>query len=873
MLEKKMKKKRIDMNYDENVYTKPINGLKFEEYFTENAQKFVTKIFNCEIKKADGTIVYKKEGILAPDFWSQTAVEIFASKYFCIPLNLNHFEFSISQTIQRVTRTITQFGEEQEYFATETDAEIFQKELYHLLINQMASFNSPVWFNLGVNEKPQCSACFINSVEDDMDSILDLVKIEGNLFKQGSGTGTNFSPLRGKNKPLSNGGVASGPVSFMKGFDTFAGVIKSAGKMRRAAKMVILDVDHPDILEFINCKAKEEKKAHALIQAGYDSSFAGEAYSSVFFQNSNNSVRVTDDFMYSVDFDRDEKAIEIMDNIAQAIYDCGDPGIQFDVTTNDWNTCKISGRINASNPCGEFVFLDDSACNLASLNLMKFLRKDFSFDVEAFKKAIDIMITAQDIIINKSSYPTKKIEANSKDFRPLGLGYTNLGALLMVKGLPYDSDEGRKLAQSITALMTAEAYTQSARMAKHLGSFAKYKENKTSVNDILSSHCFIAKSKDKDCPIMNEAQKLFESIATQCPHGVRNAQVTLLAPTGTISFIMDCDTTGIEPDISLVKYKNFSDGTKKRLVNKTVKLALVNLGYDDDSINKILNYIEKNGSLEDCYFLDHKHLPIFDCAIKTKEDGRFISPIGHLKMMEVVQPFLSGAISKTVNVQEDSTVEDIKEIIFKAWSMSLKSICIYRENSKKIQPLITKKETEKTEKTEKVKYEKPVIERLEKIKPKRRRLPDERYSITHKFQIANHEGYLTVGLYRDGSPGELFLNMTKMGSSINGLTDSLAMAISIALQYGIPLKTFIRKYRNIGFEPSGITSNQEIQFAKSIPDYVFRWLESKFPEAKEKVEKEEAIVVDEYCTICDGKLQRAGKCIVCTECGETSGCS
>ncbi|MGC8834349.1 MAG: vitamin B12-dependent ribonucleotide reductase, partial [Armatimonadota bacterium] len=804
------------------------------------------------------------------------------------------------QLISRVADTIAAWGREQGYFATEADADAFHDELVYALLHQKASFNSPVWFNVGTNTggaKPQASACFINSVEDNMDSILRLAAIEAKLFKGGSGTGTNFSTIRSSKEPLSGGGTASGPVSFMKGFDAFAGVIKSGGKTRRAAKMVILNVDHPDIVDFIKCKAEEEKKAWALIDAGYDGSFNGEAYSSVFFQNSNNSVRVTDAFMHAVEMDGEwrthavttgevlgkYKARDLLRMMAEAAWICGDPGIQFDTTINSWHTCPNSGPIRASNPCAEFMFLDDSACNLASLNLMKFRTPDGEFDVDDFIHTVELMITAQEILVDNSSYPTEAIEKNSHDFRPLGLGYANLGALLMARGLPYDSDEGRAYAAAVTALMTGAAYRHSARMAKVKGPFNGFAVNREPMLRVIERHRSYLDRIDASLvpeDLLRSAREAWdEALALGQKYGYRNAQVTLLAPTGTIGFMMDCDTTGIEPDIALVKYKKLVGGGVLKIVNQTVPEALARLGYSSSEISKIVEYIDANDTIEGAPGLKEEHLPVFDCAFRPPNGTRSIHYMGHLRMMAAVQPFLSGAISKTVNMPNDATPEDIMDVFMTAWRLGLKAVAVYRDGCKRTQPLTTGRQ------------EKQASE----AKPVRRRLPDERKAITHKFSVAGHEGYITVGMYEDGSPGEIFIVMSKEGSVISGLMDSFATAISLALQYGVPLSVLVKKFSHVRFEPAGFTNNKDIPIAKSVIDYIFRWLALKFlppeeqPAATQDVpvmstkarmsteDQEHQVFLLQAdappCPECGSIMVRNGSCYKCTNCGATSGCS
>ncbi len=902
-------------------------GLRVERVFTRVGvhpfDEVTWELRTAVITNERGEVVFEQRDVEFPSFWSQQATNIVVSKYFRGAPGTPERERSVRQLIGRVVDTIVGWARRQHYFASEADLEAFGAELTHLLLYQKAAFNSPVWFNCGFEPQPQCSACFINSVEDTMDSILSLAKTEGMLFKYGSGTGTNFSTLRSSREPLAGGGTASGPVSFMKGFDAFAGVIKSGGKTRRAAKMVILNVDHPDIVEFINCKVEEEKKAWALIDAGYDGSFTGPAYASVFFQNSNNSVRVPDEFMRAVLDDgpwqtRAVRTGEVMDTyraralmrmIAEATYVCGDPGMQFDTTINDWHTCPNSGRINASNPCAEYMFLDDSACNLASINLMRFLKDDprtpgaTQFDVEAFRAAVRVMITAQEIIVDNASYPTKAIERNSHDFRPLGLGYANLGALLMSRGLPYDSDAGRDYAAVVTAIMHGEAYAQSARIARDCGGpFAGFAKNRDAMLRVIHKH----RAALKDIDRTNVPRALYEAarqIWDECvdlgeQYGYRNAQVTVLAPTGTIGFMMDCDTTGVEPDIALVKYKRLVGGGLMKIVNNTVPMALARLGYSRDQINDIVAYLDEHETIEGAPHLKEKDLPVFDCAFKPARGTRSIHYMGHLKMIGAVQPFISGAISKTINVPKDITVDEIMQAYIDAWRLGAKAVSIYRDGSKRTQPLTTSKEG--------------AAGRAGAAGlARRRKLPDERRSITHKFDIAGHEGYITVGLYEDGQPGELFLVMAKEGSTISGFADAFAQAISYALQYGVPLQDLVDKFSHVRFEPSGLTKNPDIRMAKSIVDYIFRWMAVKFlsPEAQYRAgvnlrepapagASEPAQLtleplggdgrVDEAapprfaaiqnqedappCTVCGSIMVRNGSCYKCVNCGSTSGC-
>ena len=758
--------------------------LKIPRYFT-HAQRHPYDEIEWEQRTATitndkGDVLFERKNIEVPKSWSQTATNIVVSKYFHTYLNTNKQESSARELVDRVVKSIRRWGAEDGYFDSEADAEIFERELTHLLINQKASFNSPVWFNMGVEEKPQCSACFINSVNDTMDSILTLAKTEGMLFKWGSGTGTNFSSLRSSRERLSSGGSASGPVSFMRGYDAFAGVIKSGGKTRRAAKMVILNIDHPDIVEFINCKKNEEKKAWTLIDSGYDGSFSGEAYGSVFFQNSNNSVRVTDEFMQAVEKNETwstravttgesidtHKARDLMNMITESAHICGDPGIQFDTTINDWHTCPKSAPIRASNPCSEYMFVDNSACNLASLNLLKFTAENGDFDIEAFRRAVHLLIIAQEIIVDHSSYPNEAITDNSHRFRPLGLGYANLGALLMFNGHAYDSPEGRALAGVITALMTGQAYLSSAILASAMGTFAEFELNRDDMLRVLRKHVSALDTIELEmvpADLIEAARDVWsDAVEMSERYGCKNAQVTVLAPTGTIGFMMDCDTTGIEPDIALVKYKNLVGGGMVKLVNHTVGPALSRFGYDREQEQEILEYIEKNDTIEGAPHIknNEEQLAAFDCAFKPVNGARFIHHMGHVRMMAAVQPFLSGAISKTVNMPNSCTSEQIADVYMQAWKLGLKSIAIYRDGSKRTQPLSTgvKKKTEGL------------------AASGRKKLPDERGAVTHKFSIAGHDGYITVGEYEDGTPGELFIVMAKEGSVVSGLMDSFATA-------------------------------------------------------------------------------------------------
>lgn len=895
---------------------------------------------NSSISDINGKVIFEQKDVLFPKSWSMMATNIVVNKYFRGKIGTPERETSVKQLIGRVVNTITAWGMEGGYFASTEDRDIFHAELTHLLVHQKMAFNSPVWFNVGVEKRPQCSACFINSVEDSMDSILTLAKTEGMLFKYGSGTGTNFSTLRSKKESLSSGGEASGPVSFMRGFDAFAGVIKSGGKTRRAAKMVILNVDHPDIVEFIACKELEEGKAQALINAGYDAGFnvLGGAYDSVMFQNANHSVRVDDRFMKAVVNDQnfsthnvvDKKVSETMPArelwhmIADSAWKCGDPGLQFDDVINLYHTSKNTARINGSNPCSEYMFLDDTACNLASLNLMKFLN-DGRFDVESFKHAVDITILAQEILVDNASYPTRKIEENSHLFRPLGLGYANLGAVLMSLGLPYDSDDGRAVAGAITALMGGEAYKASAIIAEGLKPCAGFKENKQPFCEVIKLHQqgldqeqFKYLPKNLKPVLENAKASWADALELGQKYGFRNAQVTVLAPTGTIGFMMDCDTTGVEPDIALVKYKKLVGGGLMKIVNGTVLQALANLGYSSAEQKKILSYIEEHDTIEGTPLLKKEHLAVFDCAFKPHNGERSIRPMGHVLMMAAVQPFLSGAISKTVNMPNSATVKDVEEIYLEAWMRGLKAIAIYRDGCKLSQPLSTKsdKKTDTAGPLVPVANFKPLtledlIEAARGMNAndelgkklgmvKRRRLPPERKALTHKFSLGGHEGYLTVGLFEDGTPGELFCTMAKEGSTISGLMDIFATAISLALQYGVPLRVLVEKFSHTRFEPSGFTKNPEIPMASSVCDYIFHWLGIRFlpendrpewlkqsqsdlfsgPRATEepakKTSSQETYSAQQdapLCQYCGNMMVRNGACYRCANCGSTSGCS
>jgi ribonucleoside-diphosphate reductase alpha chain len=898
-------------------------GLKIARYFSRPGvspyDEIEWELRNATITNEKGKVVFEQTNVEIPKAWSLMATQVVVSKYFRGPLGTPQREQSVRQMIGRVVDTITSWGRKDGYFATADDAQAFADELTHILLHQKACFNSPVWFNCGIEEKPQCSACFILSVEDTMDSILDWYRKEGVIFKGGSGSGVNLSKIRSAKEQLAGGGTASGPVSFMKAADASAGVIKSGGKTRRAAKMVVLNIDHPDIEDFIKCKVEEEKKAWALIAAGYDSSLDGPAYGSVFFQNANNSVRVTDDFMRAVQEDRDWqtkyvktgepcetfKARDLMRMICESTYFCGDPGMQYDTTINDWHTCSNTARINASNPCSEYMHLDNSACNLASLNLLKYLREDGVFDTEAFRRAVDIVILAQDILVDNSSYPTAEIAGNAHAFRELGMGYANLGALLMSLGLPYDSDAGRAYAAAVTALMSGQGYLQSSRNAAATGAFAGYEVNRQPMLRVLNKHRAQAyKISPSHVPLdlLTAAREAWDLTCAEAEkNGVKNSQISVLAPTGTIAFMMDCDTTGVEPDIALIKYKKLVGGGLLKIVNNTVPRALRRLGYDVRQIQDIVEYIEEHETIEGAPHLKDDDLAVFDCAFKPANGSRSIQYMGHVKMMGAVQPFISGAISKTINMPTDATVEEIMHAYMESWKLGLKAVAIYRDGSKRTQPLNTAKDKDEA---------KAVMVESKEARPLRRRLADERRSITHKFDIAGHEGYIIAGMYEDGQPGEIFITMSKEGSTISGLMDSFATAISIALQYGVPLRGLVDKFSHMRFEPSGFTKNPDIPMAKSIMDYIFRWLASKFldgdaqqevgivkQEDDDETHPKKVVSIASYpprggapvatissvtslyqqdappCPDCGAIMIRSGACYKCLNCGAVSGCS
>jgi ribonucleoside-diphosphate reductase alpha chain len=902
-----------------------------QRFFTrEGADVFAGvewELRTATIADESGNAFFEQSDCEVPAAWSQTATNVVVSKYFRGKVATPARERSVKQMIGRVAKTITAWGVQDGYFESDAEAETFHDELTHLLVHQKMAFNSPVWFNVGVEERPQCSACFILSVDDTMESIMDWCKTEGMIFKGGSGSGVNLSAIRSSQETLSAGGAASGPVSFMRGADAIAGSIKSGGKTRRAAKMVVLNSDHPDIEEFVECKANEERKAYALGEAGWDMSLNGDAWSSIQFQNANNSVRVTDAFMQAAVDGRewDLRAVvdgsslktlnarDLLRRMAEAAWACGDPGMQYDTTINDWHTCANTGRINASNPCSEYMHVDNSACNLASLNLMKFIDEDGTFDVEAFRRAVTVTIWAQEIIVGNSSYPTEKIRDNTIAMRQLGLGYANLGALLMSLGLPYDSDGGRAYAAAITALMTGHAYATSASIAQRVGPFAAFHENRDPMLRVVAKHRDASRTIDATLApeqLIGASQEAWdEALELGTKFGYRNAQASVLAPTGTIAFMMDCDTTGVEPDIALVKYKKLVGGGMIKIVNNTVPRALRRLGYDDAQVDAIVAHIDATGTIEGAPRLRDEHLPVFDCAFKAENGSRSIHHMGHIKMMGAVQPFISGAISKTVNLPNEATVEDVVDTYLEAWRHGIKAIAIYRDGSKKVQPLSTSK-SGKVEETQAA------------AKPVRRKMSDTRSSLTHKFSIEGHDGYITVGLYDDGTPGEIFLSMAKQGSTVSGLMEAFGRAISYALQYGVPMGDLVRNFSHMRFEPMGRTENRDIPVAQSIIDYVFRWLASRYMSPGEAYEVgvmtpeiKAALAAGQYplpidgtiappttnghapssaaeevptiyrapranghadapaCASCGWIMIRSGTCYRCENCGSTSGCS
>ena len=978
---------------------KKAQGLTFRRLFTKSGVspygEVEWELRDAQITDSQGGMIFEQKNVEVPKDWSMTATNIVASKYLHGQIGTDERETGVRQLVARVAETIRDWGMKDGYFRSADDAATFHDELVHLLIRQHVAFNSPVWFNVGCERvepksdatnwhwnfttqqvefsatgytRPQCSACFINSVHDSLDSILTLAKTEGMLFKWGSGTCTNLSPLRSSTEVLSGGGTASGPLSFMKGFDAFAGVIKSGGKTRRAAKMVILNIDHPDIVDFIECKSKEEAKAHALVAQGYDGSHPdSDAYSSIFFQNANNSVRVTDDFMVAVMRDTDfstraivdgrvvntYKAKDLLQKISEATWQCGDPGMQYDSTVNRWHTSKNTARINASNPCSEYMFLDDSACNLASLNLLKFAPNG-TFDVEAYRHAVDVVITAQEILVDNAGYPTEMIGKNSHDYRPLGLGYANLGALLMAAGLPYDSNAGRDYAACVTAIMCGEAYLQSSRIAEQcepltpITDTVQTRLGVTTAESMPGAACpgwYINREPFLDVIRMHRASvnninqanvpsSLYEA-SKQCwdealshgeKHGYRNSQVTVLAPTGTIGFMMDCDTTGIEPDLALIKYKKLVGGGMIKIVNNTVPGALFKLGYTHEQTDAIVSYVDATGTIEGAPHVKDEHLAVFDCSFKPAKGTRSIHYMGHLKMMAAAQPFISGAISKTVNLPNAATVDDISEAFIQAWKLGLKAVAVYRDGCKQSQPLSaagTKTANSTKDDAARNAAALALAEEDNLDAPPRavrHRLKEERMSVTHKFNIGGHEGYIIVGLYPDGEPGEIFIKMAKEGSTVSGLMDSFALAVSISLQHGVPLKLFCEKFAHTRFEPSGWSSHPEIGYAKSIMDYIFRWLHLRFLSGQQQMLFDNlrpralgtpapegvgdlngsigsspttsdqrpapgpihaadalASMIDmgdaPSCHLCGSIMVRNGSCYKCMSCGSTSGCS
>ncbi len=848
------------------------NGLKIESRFCPSSvsDPFETTEWqtrSAAIKDENGKVLFEQTNCEIPASWSQLATNVVVSKYFYgDPKNPKEREYSVKQLIHRVTRTIADWGLQDGYFDQPADAERFYRDLTWLCLHQYGSFNSPVWFNVGLfqqynvvgtkcnwhynvergeleqpenpYEYPQASACFIQSVDDNMEDIMRLAGSEAMLFKFGSGTGTDLSTIRSSRERLSGGGKPSGPLSFMRVYDQIAAVVKSGGKTRRAAKMQSIKVWHPDVMDFIECKWKEEQKAHALIREGYESNFNGEAYSSVMFQNANLSVRVTDDFMQAVRDDqiwstrwisdkcKEEppkyRAREVLNRMSECAWHCGDPGVQYDTTINKWHTCPNSGRINASNPCSEYMFLDNTACNLASINLMKFRRNDGSFDYQGFMAACRLFFIAQEILVDHAAYPTDRIAYNSHLFRPLGLGYSNLGSLIMTNGAGYDSPMAHGMCGSITALLHGAANLTSAEMAGVVGPFAEYPENAEPMMRVMQMHRNAVEQIPEAGPryLKDAAREVWDKVLEAGrKNGFRNAQATVLAPTGTISFMMDCDTTGIEPDIALVKYKQLAGGGMLKIVNGSVPLGLLNLGYTPEQVEDIEKYIDKQDTIEGAPHIKDEHLPVFDCAFTPANGTRSIRWQAHVEMMAAAQPFLSGAISKTVNMPSDTTVKDIADAYYWGWELGLKAIAIYRDGSKQSQPLSTKSESKKAEEAEAAKVVEKVV-----YKVRRERLPDTRNSVTHKFSIAGHEGYINVGLYPDGRPGEVFITMAKEGSTIGGLMDSFGTAISLSLQYGVPLEVLVNKFSHTRFEPNGHTTNPEIRIAKSVVDYIFRWM-------------------------------------------------
>ena len=903
----------------ENTVVDEEASLAVKRYFTIPGRDPFDEI---EWELRDGFIpgkdapVFEQKNVEFPKFWSQTATNIVAQKYFRGRMGSPERESSVKQMIGRVVSTIGGWGRQGGYFASEEEAETFEAELKAILVNQLAAFNSPVWFNVGFEERPQSSACFILSVEDSMESILDWIRKEGIIFRGGSGSGVNLSPLRSSKEQLSKGGYASGPVSFMRGADASAGTIKSGGKTRRAAKMIVLDADHPDIEEFIWCKALEERKARDLEAAGWDMSLDSRDWASIQYQNANNSVRVTDAFMEAAEAGRewnliartDGTVIEtveargLLKQMAEAAWECADPGVQYDTTINSWHTCPNSGRITASNPCSEYLHVDDSACNLASLNLLKFRREDGELDIEAFEHAVDTMFLAQEILVGNSSYPTPEIERNAKAFRQLGLGYSNLGALLMARGLPYDSDRGRAYAAAVTALMTGRAYRKSAEIASRMGAFAEFQGNHAPMIGVMAKHRAAVGNIDSadsvPADLLTACRRAWDAVLDLGEvHGYRNAQAVVIAPTGTISFLLDCDTTGIEPDFSLVKSKKLVGGGEITIVNKTVPMALEKLGYAPPEIEEIVAFVDEKNAVVGAPYVKAEHYPVFDCAI----GDRAIHYMGHVKMMGAVQPFVSGAISKTINMPEQATVEDVAGVFVDAWKLGIKAIAIYRDGSKTAQPLAKKGDGSAAAPT-------PLPA------PQRHRLPEDRVEVGRKFRVGDYEGYIHVGLYDDGTPGDVFVDIAKEGTTLAGLMNCFMMAVSIGLQYGVPLEVWVSKFAHMRFEPSGPTNDPDIRVAKSLPDYIFRWMGKKFldadqqeasgilsPEVRARLAQQynagavsEASSTPETppadaappgqtalfnawedateCAKCGGRMIRTGACYTCRDCGHNTGC-
>ena len=910
----------VEIDSDEivNTVTHEDASLSVRRYFTIAGRDPFDEV-EWEIRDAfipgKDKPAFEQKNVEFPKFWSQTATNIVGQKYFRGRMTSPEREHSVRQMIGRIVTTIGTWGRSGGYFESDEDAQTFEDELKAILVNQLAAFNSPVWFNVGFEEKPQCSACFILSIDDNMDSILDWIRREGVIFRGGSGSGINLSKLRSSKEQLSKGGNASGPVSFMRGADASAGTIKSGGKTRRAAKMVVLDVDHPDIQEFIWCKAREEEKARVLEQAGYDMSLDSPDWSSIQYQNANNSVRVSDAFMEAVEADGDwnltarvdgsvvetMKARKLLHEISEAAWRCADPGVQYDTIINSWHTLPNTGRINASNPCSEYMSIDDSACNLASLNLMKFRREDGELDVEAFEHACDVMFLAQEILVGYSSYPTPEIERNAKAYRQLGLGYANLGALLMARGLPYDSDEGRAYAAAITALMTGRAYRKSSEIASRMGPFAGYQRNAAAMIGVIAKHRAavgnIGESETVPADLLGAARRAWDDALNLGElHGYRNAQATVLAPTGTISFMMDCDTTGVEPDFSLVKSKKLVGGGEITIVNKTVPLGLDKLGYAPQEIDEVVAYVDERNTVIGAPYVKTEHYPVFDCAIGE----RAVHYSGHVKMMGAIQPFISGAISKTVNLPESATIEDVSQVYRDAWRLGVKAIALYRDNCKVAQPLSGKSDSSSS----------GLLAPATGAgvgSPRRRRLPDDRVEVGRKFRVGEYEGYIHVGVYDDGQPGDIFVDIAKEGTTLGGLMNSFMIAVSLGLQYGVPLEVYVSKFSHMRFEPSGQTNDPDIRVAKSIVDYVFRWMGKKFltvdqqeeigilsPEVRARMSAAyaagapatpelEALTPGQTalfnahedaieCSRCGGRMVRAGTCYTCRDCGTSTGC-